>query len=99
MQILTIDEVKKELRVDDDFDDEIIIGYIADATAYINTVTGYDWTKESEVDPLCKRCAKLYIKQEHFETEYKKDYDYTLGISSLIYLLNCKVGEKNASKI
>ena len=88
MDILTIDDVKRELRLDDDFDEEIIKEYIADATSFIITKTEFDWTAEESIHPLCKKCAKLYIKQSHYETPFSKEHDYTLGISALISDLN-----------
>ena len=83
--ILTIDQVRKALYLDDDHDVEELEEYSRIASSFIKQKTGYDFAKDTEIEPLAIQCAKLYIRQTHFGSEgYNKEHDYNLGINGLI---------------
>ena len=85
MHILTNEEVARAINVDPDFDDETLTGYAEAATSFIYEKTGYDFSKDSKIEPLAKQCARLYVRQLHYGSNgYNKDHDYTLGITGLI---------------
>lgn len=83
--ILTSTQVAKAIFVDPDFDEEILEKYAKQASSYIFNKVGYDFTKDTEIEPLAVLCAELYVRMIHFGAEgYDKDHDYSLGISSLL---------------
>ena len=83
--ILTDEQVKKALYLDDDADTEELEEYNMTASSFILQKTGYDFGAEAAKEPLAVLCAKLYIKQIYFgNSGYNKEHDYTLGIASLL---------------
>lgn len=93
--ILTNDQVKKALFLDDDADTQELEEYNMTASSFIYQKTGYDFGADAVKEPLAVLCAKLYIKQIYFgNSEYNKEHDYTLGIASLIVDLQLLAKEK-----
>lgn len=83
--ILTNEQVKKALYLDDDADTEELDEYNMTASSFIFQKTGYDFGADDTKEPLAVLCAKLYIKQVYFgNSGYNKEHDYTLGIASLL---------------
>lgn len=88
--LLTLDEARKAIYVDPDFDEEIIRGYIESASSFLKEKTGYDFSKKN--DPMAKDFAKMFIKDRHFNSNgsYNRDHDYSLGISALLIQLQLR---------
>lgn len=84
--ILTIDDCREALYLDQDFPTKVLENYIKTADRFILQKTGYDFGNELDKEPLAVQLAKLYIRELHFQQEdkFNKNYDYTIGISSLI---------------
>ena len=88
--LLTLDEARKAIYVDPDFDEEIIRGYIESASSFLKEKTGYDFVKKN--DPMAKDFARMFIKDRHFNSNgsYNRDHDYSLGISALLIQLQLR---------
>lgn len=88
--LLTNSEAKRAIYVDEDFDDEIIRGYIATASAFLLEKTGFDFSNVCE--PLAKHFAKMFIRDLHFNTtgSYNREHDYALGLSAILIQLQFK---------
>ena len=83
--ILTTEQVKQALYLDDDANSQMLEMYSRQATSYIFHKTGYDFSLDPEIEPLAVLCAQMYVRNIHFGSDgYKKEHDYTLGIVSLI---------------
>lgn len=84
--ILTIDDCREALYLDQDFPTKVLENYIKIADRFIFQKTGYDFGSELDKEPLAVLLAKLYIRELHFQQadKFNKNYDYTIGISSLI---------------
>lgn len=95
--ILTIEECRECLYLDDDFSTKALESYILTADSFIKQKTGYDFGKDLVKEPLAVLLAKLYIRELHFKKEdkFNKEYDYSIGITSLIYDLQDIVRNKN----
>lgn len=99
-KILTNDQVKKALFLDDDVDTQELEEYNMTASSFIFQKTGYDFGADETKEPLAVLCAKLYIKQIYFgNSGYNKEHDYTLGIASLIVDLQLLAKEKTSEEI
>lgn len=93
--ILTIDQVKQAIYADDDFDSNVLERYAKTASAFINQKTGYDFAAEVPVNDLAVQCAIMYVQQMHFaNTKFNKEYDFVLGINSLLIDLQIIAKEK-----
>jgi hypothetical protein len=98
--VLTDDEVRDALYVDPDFSQSRARYYASLATSYLKQKTGYNWENDPEIEPLAKQCAILYVRTQYFEgSNYKKEYDYTLGISSLLVDLEIIAQAKLAAEV
>lgn len=85
VDILTDLEVRKAMRVDEDYDDDEVTSYQKLSTAFVYNKTGYFSDDETEINDLAKQLAKLYVKTQFYTSDnYNKDYDYSLGINGLI---------------
>lgn len=83
--ILTIEEVRKAIFVDEDYDINELQRLGEVATSFIFEKTDYDFSKDEVIEPLAKHCAMLYVRQQYFGTRgYNPEHDYQLGIASLI---------------
>jgi hypothetical protein len=86
--ILTTDEVRKALYLDDDYDAAELDRLSKTASSFLYEKTGYDFSKVSdgeEREPLAIQCAVLYVRDLFFQGNgYNKEHDYNLGINSLI---------------
>lgn len=95
--ILTNEEVRRALYLDEDADSSELEEYSRTASSYIKQKTGYDFGADEQKEPLAISCAKLYIKQQHFgSANYNKEHDYSLGITSLLVDLQIIAKEKLA---
>ena len=84
-KILTIEEVRKAIYQDDDFDTDELERLADTASSFIYQKTGYDFGSDETVEPLAKHCAELYIRQQYFNGQgYNPEYDYTFGIAGLL---------------
>lgn len=98
--ILTNEQVRKALYLDDDADTEELEEYNMTASSYIYQKTGYDFGSESPKEPLAVLCAKLYIKQIYFgNSGYNKEHDYSLGIASLLVDLQVIASSRQAGVV
>lgn len=95
MLILTTDEVRKALYLDDDADDEDLEHYSEVASVYIEQKTGFNFASEVKVHPLAKQAAILYVRQLYYTGEkYDPKHDYAIGLSSLIQDLQVIANDK-----
>mgnify|MGYP000999235999 CR=1 FL=1 len=93
--ILTTEQVKEALYLDDDANVQMLEMYSNQATSYIFHKTGYDFSKDIEKEPLAILCAQMYIRQIYFgSTGYNKQHDYLIGIGGLISDLQIIADEK-----
>ena len=88
--LLTLEEAKKAIYVDPDFDDDIIRGYIESASSFLEEKTGFDFSKVT--DPMAKDFCRMFIKDRHFNSNgsYNREHDYSLGIDALLIQLQFK---------
>ena len=88
--LLTLDEARKAIYVDPDFDDTIIRGYIESASSFLKEKTGFDFSKVN--DPMAKDFARMFVKDRHFNSNgsYNREHDYSLGISALLMQLQLR---------
>lgn len=85
VEILTDLEVRKAMRVDEDYDDDEVESYQKLSTAFVYNKTGYFSNDETKINDLAKQLAKLYVRTQFYSSDnYNKDYDYSLGINGLI---------------
>lgn len=91
--ILTNEEVRDSLRLDYDVSDSELERWAKVASSFIKQKTGFDFADitgvtypdYTEVEPLAVECAIKYVQQSYFsEMAYNKEYDFTLGINSLL---------------
>lgn len=84
-KVLTIKETREAIYQDNDFNVEELERLAVLATSFIKQRTNYDFGSDAEIHPLAKQCAILYVRMQYFNAEgYKAEYDYSLGINSLI---------------
>lgn len=85
----TIEEAKKILQVDEDFDDEIIQMYLDIADGQILEQTGYDFTLKPDADS--RDYVRKSILMQHYGADgYNKEYDFTFGMHADIVRLSMK---------
>lgn len=85
VEILTDLEVRKAMRVDEDYDDDEVTSYQKLSTAFVYNKTGYFSEDADKINDLAKQLARLYVKTQFYTSDnYKQDYDYSLGINGLI---------------
>ncbi|MCE5006758.1 head-tail connector protein [Staphylococcus equorum] len=65
--IITIEEGRNALRVDGDYNDDVILPLIESIPSYLELTTGRDWL-DDEVHPLAKT-ASGFILQLWFDTQ------------------------------
>ena len=94
IDILTIEEVRRAMRVDADYDSSEVNYYKKLSTSFVFNKTGYSVKESEEPSPLAKELASNYITTKFYSGDnYNKDYDYTLGINGLIQDLQGVVRE------
>ena len=101
-EILTIEQVRKSLMVDDDFDTVELTRLAVLASSFIKQRTGYDFTKDTSIHPLAIQCGELYVRQQYYNGagDYNQTYDFSVGINSLIVDLQCiSSSMKSAKKV
>lgn len=97
--ILTNQEVARALYLDEDYNQEELERYAKSASSFIKIKTGYDFAADAEKEPLAVELAIQYVRQLHFGGgEYKKEHDYSFGITGLIVDLQEIAREKTAAK-
>lgn len=91
MEIMTIEEARETLRLDNEHNDDIIMPLLAAIPSYLEIQTGKDWLEEDaeKVDALAKTTAQFilllwYNPQQRDEERLKRT------INSLIYALTAK---------
>lgn len=93
MNTFTIEEAKKILQVDEDFDDELVQLYLDIADGQIEAQTGYDFRNESNADS--KSYVKMSILMQHYNSDgFNKEYDYTFGMHAAITRLSMLARKK-----
>lgn len=89
----TIEEAKKILQVDEDFDDSIVQMYLDIADGQIKTQTGYDFSNEP--NPDSKDYVRKSILMQHYSSNtYNKEYDFTFGMHADITRLSILARKK-----
>lgn len=97
--ILTIKETREALYLDYDYDVVELERLSKTASSFILRKTGYEFGKEDDIEPLAKQAAILYVRSQFFNGgNYKKEYDFTLGINSLLVDLQLIADEKIAAE-
>jgi hypothetical protein len=97
--VISIEEVRKAIRVDFDHDTDELNNLAEFASSYLEKVTGYDFGKEDTIEPLAKQAARLLVRTHFFsQTQYNKDFDYSMGLGGLIVQLQCIAAEKLAAE-
>jgi|SRR5690554_2498509 len=88
--ILTIEEVRKALFLDYDYDSEELERLSQTASAYLLELTRYDFSQDNPIDPLAKQFAIMYVRSLFFGAEgYNRTHDYAVGMTSLgVHLQN-----------
>ena len=89
----TIEEAKKILQVDEDFDDELVQLYLDIADGQIQSQTGYDFRNEPTADS--KAYVKMSILMQHYNPDgFNKEYDFVFGMHSAITRLSMVARKK-----
>jgi len=84
-KVVNVDQVRKAIHQDWDFDVEELNILAGLASSFIKEKTGYDFGIEDIIEPLAVQSGILYVKQQYFGSDgYNKEYDYGLGIGGLI---------------
>ena len=83
--ILSINEVRKALYLDYDYDEEELLRLNQAASSFIKQKCKYDFAAEEPKEPLAVQCAVLYVRSQFYQgASYNPEYDYTLGLNSLV---------------
>lgn len=87
--MFTIEQLKAMLDLDEDYSETQRLSDLSvRASSFIEVSTGKDFSSAKRIQPIAKDCAELWIRMRWYEgTEYKKDYDFTLGIENDLMLL------------
>lgn len=89
----TIEEAKKILQVDEDFDDELVQLYLDIADGQIKAQTGYDFSSEPNADS--KAYVKMSILTQHYNPDgFNKEYDFVFGMHASITRLSMLARKK-----
>ena len=95
-KILTIEEVREALFLDYDYPANELERLSILASSILAEQTGYNWAANDEIHPLAKQAAIQYIRTQFFDqSNYKQQFDYTLGYNSLIQHLQNIASEKS----
>lgn len=93
MNTFTIEEAKKILQVDEDFDDSIVQMYLDIADGQMQAQTGYDFTIEPVADS--KAYVRMSILMQHYNPDgYNKEYDFVFGMGAAITRLSMLARKK-----
>jgi hypothetical protein len=93
--VISIEETRKALRVDFDFDPEELNRLAEAASSYLKRKTGYDWGKEIEIEPLAKQAVIMWVRTQFYSnSKHKKEYDFTNGLNSILVDLQLLASEK-----
>lgn len=93
----SIDEARKILQVDEDFDEEIIQMYLDIADGQIQAQTGYDFRLEPNADS--KDYVRKSILMQHYNSDgYNKEYDFIFGMHADITRLGILAKKKLMEK-
>ncbi len=84
--ILTIDEVINALDLDYDADRTEMDRLSKTASSFVYEHTGFDFGSETEVHPIAKQVAIMYIRNLYFQNgnNYNREHDYTYGLTSML---------------
>ena len=96
--ILSTEEMISALDLDIDYTDvNGLMRLSKSASQFLLDRTGYDWSADTDKDPVAIDCAILWCRMRFYSnTEYAKDYDYSIGINAdLVDLIIKAQEEKN----
>ncbi|MDA3781201.1 MAG: hypothetical protein PF487_13395 [Bacteroidales bacterium] len=94
-KILTIDEVRGALFLDYDYPVAELERLSILASSILAEQTGYNWAIDEEKHPLAIQAAIQYIRMQFFDqTNYKMEFDYSLGYNALILHLQNIASQK-----
>ena len=85
--MLTLEKAKLFLRVDTDFEDELITGLIASTIPYIETATGLD--AESQADEPLIDTVQSFLVMSWYERGYS-DTSVDRAVDSLLKTIKAK---------
>lgn len=72
---------KKVLQLDEDFDNDIIEMYLGVANGQVINQTGYDFSKDSDLDADYVDYIRKSLLMQHYGADgYNKEYDFTFGM-------------------
>ncbi|MBO3062023.1 head-tail connector protein [Mammaliicoccus fleurettii] len=60
--IITIEEARNALRIDGEYNDDIIIPLIESIPDYLYLTTGRDWNNDEVTNPLAQTTAKFVLQ-------------------------------------
>ncbi|WP_436966730.1 head-tail connector protein [Staphylococcus xylosus] len=60
--IISLEDARESLRIDGDFNDEIILPLIESIPSYLELTTGNDWDEGDKSHPLAKTTAKFVLQ-------------------------------------
>lgn len=60
--IISIEEARNALRIDGDYNDDIIEPLIEAIPEYLYLTTGHEWDKDDDTTPLAKTAAKFILQ-------------------------------------
>ena len=86
-KILTDEEVREILGLDNDYSESAIEDFSNSATYFIFQKTGYKNEPYKPILPLAKQLARLYLRSSFYGNDghnMSDRLDYTIGINSLI---------------
>ena len=95
-RLITINEAKEFLRLDNDYSDDIILPLINSLPSYLLTSTGLTFEEQLE-EPLCKTVGTFLIKL-WYNAEGTDSYRLQRVIDSLLGTLKFKKLELDSNK-
>lgn len=83
--MITLEDAKLFLRIDDDYEDELLKSLIKAAVDYIETATGLDAESQQSID-LCNTLQRFLVMQ-WYKRDETENYDV---IESLVKTIKAK---------
>lgn len=81
--MITLEDAKLFLRIDDDYEDELLKSLIKAAVDYIETATGLDAESQQSID-LCNTLQCFLVMQWYNRDEKTESYDVIESLTKTI---------------
>ncbi len=83
--ILTVEEVRQALYLDDDFPEEEATALAKVASSFIKEKVDFDFGSEDPIEPLAKQAAQMHVKHLYFNgAGYNPAFDMTFGLTGIL---------------